>query len=118
MKSATRKFASKVVAITTLFCMSTQGTLAAFLELSAVPLFVGASVPPQVMLTISKEQQLFKKAYNDYADLDGDGQIETTYKHAIDYYGYFDSYKCYDYDATSKLFKPVSVRDRNNEIDA
>src|SRR5262245_37108393 len=118
MKSATRKLANKVIALTTLFCMSTQGSLAAFLELSDVPLFIGATVPPQVMLTISKEQQLFKKAYNDYSDLDGDGDLETTYKHSIDYYGYFDSYKCYNYDTTNKLFVPVVVKDRNNDTDA
>src|SRR5262245_31481376 len=117
MKSATRKLANKVVAITTLFCMSAQSSLA-FLELSDVPLFIGASVPPQVMLTISKEQQLFKKAYNDYSDLDGDGDLETTYKHTIDYYGYFDSYKCYTYDTANKLFVPAVANNRNNDTDA
>ena len=40
------------------------------------------------MLDISKDQQLHKKAYNDYSDLDNDGKLETTYKHSIDYYGY------------------------------
>lgn len=75
------------------------------------PLFVSSSIPPQVMLDISKDQQLYKKAYNDYSDLDGDGQLETTYKHSIDYYGYFDSYKCYTYDTADGRFEPVSVTD-------
>ena len=40
----------------------------------------------------------FFKAYNDYSDLDRDGVVDTTYKHSFDYYGYFDSYKCYVYE--------------------
>ena len=55
------------------------------------PLYVGASVQPLVMLDITKDQNLYKKAYDDYSDLDGDGTAETTYDHTIDYYGYFDS---------------------------
>ncbi|MGZ8228166.1 MAG: pilus assembly protein [Burkholderiales bacterium] len=100
---------TKVVAIAVLFCMSTQPTLAALLNLATQPLFIGASIPPKVMLTISKDQQLIKKAYNDYSDLDGDGQLETTYKHSIDYYGYFDSYKCYSYSTSNGRFEPTSV---------
>ncbi|MCU0841802.1 MAG: hypothetical protein MUC79_08805, partial [Thiobacillaceae bacterium] len=73
------------------------------------PLFISNSIPPQVMLNLSKDQQLYKKAYNDYSDLDGDGQLDTTYKHAIDYYGYFDSYKCYTYSAANHRFEPSSV---------
>ena len=87
MKTLTRRLIDKTVAVTALFCMTAQPTLAALLNLAQTPLFIGAAVPPQVMLTISKDQQLYKKAYNDYTDLDGDGQIETTYKHSIDYYG-------------------------------
>lgn len=77
-------------------------------NISSVPLYIGANIPPLVMLDISKDQQLYKKAYNDYSDLDGDGQLETTYKHSIDYYGYFDSYKCYDYSTANSRFEPVS----------
>jgi type IV pilus assembly protein PilY1 len=77
------------------------------LTLAQEPLFLIGSVKPQVMLDISKDQQLYKRAYNDYSDLDNDGQFETTYKHGIDYYGYFDSYKCYEY--SGGLYVPVSV---------
>ncbi|NTV85955.1 MAG: pilus assembly protein PilY, partial [Burkholderiaceae bacterium] len=77
------------------------------LTLAQEPLFLTGSVQPQVMLDISKDQQLYKRAYNDYSDLDGDGQLETTYKHSIDYYGYFDHHKCYSY--SGGRFEPVSV---------
>jgi type IV pilus assembly protein PilY1 len=107
MKLATQRLIHKAIAVTTLFCMATQPTLGALLNLAQVPLFVGANVPPQVMLTISKDRQLYRKAYNDYSDLDGDGQIDTTYKHSINYYGYFDPFKCYSY--SSNRFEPDSV---------
>lgn len=77
-------------------------------SLADVPLFIGANIPPQVMLDISKDQQLYKKAYNDYSDLDGDGALETTYKHGIDYYGYFDSRKCYTYSTGNNRFEPIN----------
>jgi hypothetical protein len=78
-------------------------------EFTSVPIsLVESAVSPQVIINSSKDHQLFFKAYNDYADLDNDNQPETTYKHSIDYYGYFDSYKCYDYDAVDKRFEPAA----------
>lgn len=81
------------------------------LDLASSPLFITSSIPPQVMLDVSKDQQLYKKAYNDYSDLDGDGQLETGYKHAIDYYGYFDPYKCYSYSTGNQRFEPNATTD-------
>ncbi len=66
-------------------------------------------VTPQVMINASNDHQLFFKAYDDYSDLDGDGIAETTYKHSVDYYGYFDSYKCYEYDAVDGRFEPKAI---------
>ena len=89
----------------------TQPAQAQLLTLSNIPLYVGANVQPLVMLTLSKDQQLYKKAYNDYTDLDpavGDG-LELTYKHSINYYGYFDPGKCYDYDTANTRFTPFAV---------
>lgn len=65
------------------------------------PLFLTQSQPPLVMLTITRDHKIFTEAYNDFSDLDGDGVIDSRYKPGkIDYYGYFDSYKCYDYQST------------------
>ncbi len=72
------------------------------------PALIGSgSVPPMVMLTVEKDQKLWKKAYSDYSDLDGDGLPDITFKPSIDYYGYFDPYKCYTYDSTNTTYKPV-----------
>jgi type IV pilus assembly protein PilY1 len=97
---------NQAVTAVALFCTVMQPTYA--LTLATQPLFLGPAVPPQVMLTLSKDQQLYKKAYNDYSDLDGDGDPETTYKHSITYYGYFDPIKCYAYTAANQ-FEPVSI---------
>src|SRR5712692_2833739 len=89
---------------------------AAALTLGNSPLYLSSSVPPLVMLTVSKDHTLFSKAYNDYTDLDGDGTLETTYKHGIDYAGYFDSYKCYTYDTTNNYFAPTNYTARDKTI--
>jgi len=76
----------------------------------AIPPNIVTSTPrPMIMLNMSKDHQLFYRAYDEFSDLDGDGLPETTYKHSFDYYGYFDSYKCYNYSGTSSRFEAVSI---------
>ncbi len=72
---------------------------------SQLPLFLVNSVKPIVMLNMSNDHQLFFKAYDDYSDITGDGIPDTSYVHSHDYYGYFDSFKCYTY--TSGRFEPA-----------
>jgi type IV pilus assembly protein PilY1 len=63
-------------------CSSMISTASAVdLNIAQSPLTVSQSASPQVMLNISKDHQLFFKAFDDYSDLDGDGLPETTYKH-------------------------------------
>jgi type IV pilus assembly protein PilY1 len=69
---------------------------------TAYPPFINKAVPPAVMLMMTKDHRLFFKGYNDIVDLDsglpgGDAAVDTTYKDNIDYVGYFDPKKCYDY---------------------
>tara|TARA_R110002074_G_C12554560_1_gene666953 strand:+ start:2949 stop:7667 length:4719 start_codon:yes stop_codon:yes gene_type:complete len=90
-----------------LFFLS-SGSLAAA-PVAQTPLFLTQGVEPQVMLSMSNDHQLFFEAYPDYLDLDGDGKADQSYGHANSYYGYFDSFKCYDYVAGSGRFEPKSV---------
>jgi len=48
---------------------------------------------------MSVDQELSKKAYSDYANLDGNPFTiaDTTYRDDFDYYGYFDSNYCYTF---------------------
>jgi type IV pilus assembly protein PilY1 len=85
------------------------------LTLGTTPLYLGSSVAPVVMLTVSRDEQLFQKLYNDYTDLDGDGLLDITYKHTINYYGYFDSFKCYNYDTASSRFVPIALSPASNK---
>lgn len=76
----------------------------------APPLGV-AGAAPLVMLNISRDHQLFFKAYNDYSDLDpaaNDG-LDTTYKNSINYAGYFDPGKCYTYSSGTGYFVPAAT---------
>ncbi|MFA7455529.1 MAG: PilC/PilY family type IV pilus protein [Desulfobulbaceae bacterium] len=72
---------------------------------------VEGSATPQVMINASNDHQLFFKAYNDYSDLDDNSIPETTYDTTIDYYGYFDSAKCYAYNAADFRFEPRGMAD-------
>lgn len=98
------------------FAVSFPLPSSAQLTLANKPLYITAPIPPSVMLDISKDQQLYKKAYNDYSDLDGDGQVETTYKNTIDYYGYFDTAKCYTYSSASQRFEPSALATSSSSL--
>ena len=77
---------------------------------NALPPFVSSGAPPLVMLVMGRNHKLYYEAYNDASDLDEDDVIDSRYKPSdIDYYGYFDNFKCYEYDLTDTLFKPRSV---------
>ncbi|QBR84306.1 fimbrial assembly protein [Legionella israelensis] len=82
--------------------------VAAPLNISQTPLFLTDNVPPLTMLVIGRDHKLYFEAYNDVSDVNGDGQIDLKFIPSIDYYGYFDSYKCYAYDSANQYFYPVS----------
>ncbi|UYM15314.1 pilus assembly protein [Endozoicomonas euniceicola] len=73
---------------------------------SSVPPLLSKSSEPLVMLVMSVDHELFKKAYPDYSDLDADGQLDTTYNDQFDYLGYFLSGWCYSYNTSSGRFEP------------
>lgn len=79
----------------------------------AVPPFISSGAPPLVMLVMGRDHKLYYEAYNDASDLNEDGILDIRYTPSIDYYGYFDSYKCYVYNsaATQPRFDPVSETD-------
>ncbi|MFC4312108.1 pilus assembly protein [Steroidobacter flavus] len=106
MRSVTFGFVALAALVTT---PSHAGNLL----LSDSPLFLEPTVPPLNMLVVGRDHKLYYEAYNDASDLNGDGVLDVGYKGylandagGIDYYGYFDSYKCYTY-STDK-FVPSS----------
>ena len=60
---------------------------------------LASAVNPQLMLTMSRDDQWFFKAYGDDRDLNGDGIVERSYRDTVEYQGYFHPHRCYRYDA-------------------
>lgn len=102
--------------------------LAALTDISDIPLFIGGNGTPLTMLVMGRDHKLYYEAYNDASDLNGDGVTDIGYKPnlvewnsitgtckkdasnnciPLDYYGYFDSHKCYTY--TNNRFEPLST---------
>ncbi|WP_406624861.1 hypothetical protein [Acidovorax sp. SDU_ACID1] len=71
------------------------------------PNIVTTSNKPMLMLATSKDHTLFGPIYTDFEDLDGDGNIDTTFKPDFTYYGYFDAAKCYVYQ--NNRFEPTAT---------
>jgi len=90
-------------------------------DFTAVPPESTQTDAPLVMLTMSRDHQYFFQAYNDFTDLDpedltdvdanGNPNVETTYKHTFDYFGYFDANKCYDYSGANTNPRPAGSSD-------
>ena len=99
MHKRSKFISSALVAMTLL-----AGNGLALADVAQQPLFLVTSAKPRVMLAMSVDHQLFKKAYPDYNDLNGDGVVDITYTDNFDYDGYFDSGRCYEYD--SGVFQP------------
>lgn len=96
---------AKLLLSATLFCNAIG---AQAVNLTPLPPYLTETKgAPMVMLNVSKDHQLFYKAYNEFTDLDGDGQPETSYKHGFKYYGYFDNHRCYVYSTTNNRFSPT-----------
>jgi type IV pilus assembly protein PilY1 len=74
------------------------------------PPLITESSPPNVMIVMSDDHELYKKAYSDFTDisLPSDGTIESSYDDSITYTGYFDSNFCYVYDSTDTRFEPAA----------
>ncbi len=78
------------------------------LSLIETPLFLTERVSPLNMIVMGRDHRLYYEAYDDRSDLNGDGVVDITYKPGeIDYYGYFDSFKCYTY--TAGVFVPAGT---------
>ena len=85
------------------------------------PLFLKNPVVPIMMLNMSRDHQLFFKVYDDYSDItdpsggEPDGIPDRTFNVKYDYYGYFDSGKCYKYNTSNNRFEPSRISDPSNK---
>ena len=99
-----------------LFSVSIDASAEALASLySATPPLLNKTTDPLVMLVMSVDHELFKKAYSDYSDLDNDGVLDTTYNDTFDYLGYFDSQWCYSYNTTKNHYQPKKAATGSNK---
>ncbi len=82
----------------------------------STPPFLNTNIPPLVMLVVSKDHKMYFKAYDDVVNLDGttldsNGMLvpNVTYTDTINYYGYFDSNKCYNYSSSNNRYEPSAL---------
>ncbi len=94
-------------------------------DYTALPPFIdlegGAGGFPSFLLAMSRDNQVFFKAYSDYGDLNGDNIPETTYLPDFEYYGLFNPDLCYEYrpdaitlDNTEGGFIPKDFSERDS----
>ncbi len=98
-----------VCLVSFLSCSGFSSAAVTMNDYCVVPPFIQQTLPPLLMLNVGRDHKLYYQAYNDAADLDGDGKLDIEYTHTIDYYGYFDSNKCYTYDTGAKRFNPAAA---------
>lgn len=100
----------KALAPTALLALGMVCSAAAFAQsvtLAQAPMLTLKTAPGLVMLTMGRDLSLYKAAYNDVNDIDGDGVPDLFFKPAFRYEGYFAYDRCYTY--ASSIFTPNSI---------
>ena len=67
----------------------------------SVPFWMDGQTIPLVLLVMERDWKMFYPAYNNLADLDGDGAIDIGFNPNVTYVGYFDHTSCYAYNGNA-----------------
>ena len=73
---------------------------------------------PQVMIVLERDWKIFYPAYNNTADLNGDGSIDNGINPTIAYVGYFDVDSCYGHDGTKFYRAEATTPQTQEDVDA
>lgn len=82
-------------------------TVSAATDLAQSPILSLKTAPGLVMLTMGRDLPLYRAAYNDVNDIDGDNVPDIYFKPSFKYEGYFAYDRCYTSDKT--VFTPVKI---------
>jgi type IV pilus assembly protein PilY1 len=83
--------------------------VSAAVDLAQSPILSLKTAPGLVMLTMGRDLPLYRAAYNDVNDIDGDNQPDIYFKPSFKYEGYFAYDRCYTSDKA--VFTPVKIGD-------
>ncbi len=118
MKEALRRAVATSLVPLTLWASLAQAstpTAVSFTPINAVPPNVKSTpARPLIMLNVSRDHQLFYRAYNEFSDYDKDGSPDGGYIHTVRYSGYFDTTKCYTYSTSTLRYSPSGSADASN----
>ncbi|MDR1312393.1 MAG: hypothetical protein LBQ12_01565, partial [Deltaproteobacteria bacterium] len=81
---------------------------------STMPFMTLAHSTPQVMLVILRDPRVFRRAYNNLSDINGDGKVDLGFDPSITYFGYFDPEACYAYHHSDQFFYRSGWADKNH----
>ena len=101
-----RKIATLLSLMIALILSTSANAVPSSRDYTLKPPVLTRSDTPLVMFGLSADHQLFYKAYSDYADITDNGNLDTGYEDNFDYYGYFNSDWCYEYDTSKGVFIP------------
>ncbi|MDR1081221.1 MAG: hypothetical protein LBQ79_09760 [Deltaproteobacteria bacterium] len=82
---------------------------------SVMPFMTVSRTIPQVLIILSKGHKMYRRAYNDMLDLNGDGKIEMGFDPSITYYGYYDHQACYKHGISGDYFERYSWTVKEHE---
>lgn len=104
-----RRFVAKLGLCASAFALVLVGAdaIAQSVVLAKAPLLTQKTAPGLVLLTMGRDLPLFKAAYNDVNDLDGDNIPDLFFKPSFRYEGYFAHNRCYAY--ASSVFSTVDI---------
>ena len=74
----------------------------------STPFWLDGQTIPNVLLVLERDWKMFYPAYNNLADLDGDGALDIGFNPNVTYVGYFDSDSCYSYVGNSISNPPTN----------
>ena len=118
MKDSLRRLVATALVPATLLTSLAQAatpTVLSYAHINPVPPNVRSTpARPLIMLNMSKDHQLFYRAYNEFSDYDKDGSPDGTYLHTVRYSGYFDTTKCYTYSNANSVYSPSAAVSATN----
>ena len=82
-------------------------SVSAATDLAQSPILSLKTAPALVMLTMGRDLPLYRAAYNDVNDIDGDNQPDIYFKPSFKYEGYFAYDRCYT--SNNAVFTPVKI---------